>query len=158
MADDFLIAGHAVDGTSGTTGAQSDMAGESGEAEVRLDVWLDVACLFKTRSEAKRACDGGKVELNGERPKSHRPVRVGDELRISRPLGLKQIVRVRAVGASHIKKAEARTLYEDLSPKPTAAEVEMRRMDRVYQAAAAAAGTDRRKRREQRDRKERGGL
>ena len=134
------------------------MAGEDGQVEVRLDVWLDVACLFRTRSEAKRGCEGGKVELNGERAKPHRPVRVGDELRISRPLGRKQIVRVLAVAESHMKKAEARALFEDLSPKPTAEEVEMRRMDRIYQAAAAAAGTDRRKRREQRDRKERGGL
>jgi predicted rRNA methylase YqxC with S4 and FtsJ domains len=39
---------------------------------VRLDVWLDVACLFKTRSEAKRACEGGKVEVNGENAKPHR--------------------------------------------------------------------------------------
>ncbi len=134
------------------------MAGADGQAEVRLDVWLDVTCLFKTRSEAKRGCEGGKVELNGERAKPHRPVRPGDEVRISRPLGRKQIVRVLAVAGAHLKKAEARALFEDLSPKPTAEEVEMRRMDRIYQAAAAAAGTDRRKRREQRDRKERGGL
>ena len=26
---------------------------------VRLDVWLDVACVFKTRSQAKEACEGG---------------------------------------------------------------------------------------------------
>ena len=32
---------------------------------IRLDVWLDVACLFKTRSEAKRACEGGKIEVLG---------------------------------------------------------------------------------------------
>ena len=32
---------------------------------VRLDVWLDVACLFKTRAEAQRACRGGKVEVGG---------------------------------------------------------------------------------------------
>ena len=44
---------------------------------VRLDVWLDVACLFRTRSEAKRACEGGKVEVNGARAKPHRDVRPG---------------------------------------------------------------------------------
>ncbi len=33
---------------------------------LRLDVWLDVACLFKTRSDAKRACEGGKVSVNGK--------------------------------------------------------------------------------------------
>ena len=37
------------------------------EAAVRLDVWLDVACLYRTRSEAQRACVGGKVEVNGQR-------------------------------------------------------------------------------------------
>ena len=31
---------------------------------VRLDVWLDVACLFRTRSEAQNACRGGKVTVN----------------------------------------------------------------------------------------------
>ena len=35
---------------------------------VRIDIWLDVACLFKTRSEAQRACKGGKVDLNGAAP------------------------------------------------------------------------------------------
>lgn len=126
--------------------------------DVRLDVWLDVACLFKTRSEAKRGCEGGKVEVNGDRAKPHRAVRVGDEVRISRPLGRRQIVRVVSLAAAHMKKADAKALYEDLSPLPTPEEVEMRRMDRLYRAAAAAAGTDRRKRREQRSRKERGGI
>ncbi len=134
------------------------MAAELETGDVRLDVWLDVACLFKTRSEAKRGCEGGKVELNGERAKPHRAVRAGDEIRVTRPLGRRQIVRVVSVAASHMKKADARALYEDLSPAPTPEEVEMRRMDRLYRAAAAAAGTDRRKRREQRSRKERGGI
>ena len=127
------------------------------EAGVRLDVWLDVTCLFKTRSEAKRGCEGGKVDLNGDRAKPHRLVRVGDEVVISRPFGRRQTVRVSGLAEAHVPRAEARQLYEDLTPPPTPEEVEMRRMDRVYRAAAAAAGTDRRKRREQRRRKEAGG-
>jgi hypothetical protein len=40
-------------------------------------------------------------------------------------------------------------LYDDVTPKPTAEEIEMRRMERVYRAATQAAGTpDRRRRRE----------
>lgn len=127
-----------------------------GEAGVRLDVWLDVACLCKTRSESKKHCEGGKVEVNGDRAKPHRQVHVGDEIRITRPLGRKQIVRVTGLAETHLPKAEARGLYEDLTPAPTAEQVEMRRLDRIYRAAAAAAGTDRDKRRAQRDRKERG--
>jgi ribosome-associated heat shock protein Hsp15 len=116
---------------------------------VRLDVWLDVACLFKTRSEAKRACEGGKVDVNGEHAKPHRVIREGDRIRISRPFGRHQDVIVRIVIDQHVKKAEARVLFDDVTPKPTAEEIEMRRMERVYRAASQAAGTpDRRRRRE----------
>ena len=117
--------------------------------EVRLDVWLDIACLFKTRSEAKRACEGGKVEVNGDHAKPHRAVREGDRIRISRPFGRHQDVIVRITLDQHVKKAEARVLYDDVTPQPTAEEIEMRRMERVYRAASQAVGTpDRRRRRE----------
>jgi len=116
---------------------------------VRLDVWLDVACLFKTRSEAKRACEGGKVDVNGEHAKPHRLIREGDRIRISRPFGRHQDIIVRIVIDQHVKKAEAKVLFDDVTPKPTAEEIEMRRMERVYRAASQAAGTpDRRRRRE----------
>ncbi len=116
---------------------------------VRLDIWLDVACLFKTRSEAKRACEGGKVTVNDEHAKPHRLVREGDRIRISRGFGRHQDVVVRIVLDQHVKKTEARALYDDLTPPPSEAEIEMRRMERAYRAAAQAAGTpDRRRRRE----------
>ena len=57
------------------------------EDATRLDVWLDVACLFKTRSEAKRACESGKVEINGQAAKPNRLVRDADCVRIGRPYG-----------------------------------------------------------------------
>jgi ribosome-associated heat shock protein Hsp15 len=115
---------------------------------MRLDVWLDVSCLFKTRSEAKRACETGKVDVNGEHAKPNRMLREGDQLRISRGHGHVQDVIVRILIDQHVKKSEARALYDDVTPKPTPEQVEMRRVDRAYQAAARAAGTpDRRKRR-----------
>ena len=122
---------------------------------VRLDVWLDVACLFKTRSEAKRACEAGKVDVNGQTAKPNRLVREGDRLRIGRPFSRHQDVIVRIVIADHVKKSEARALYDDVTPKPTPEEVEMRRVERTYHAAAHAAGTpDRRQRRQLRRIKE----
>ena len=86
----------------------------------RLDVWLDVACLFRTRSEAKRACEGGKVDVNGQPGKPHRLVRPGDEIVISRPLGRQQTVVVAGLAERSIPKAEARLLYEDRTPPPSA--------------------------------------
>lgn len=127
------------------------------EGETRLDVWLDVACLFKTRSEAKRACEAGKVEVNGYRVKPNRHVRDGDRIRIGRPFGRRQDIVVRLLIEQHVKKSEARALYDDVTPKPSMEELEMRRMERVYQAATRAAGTpDRRQWRERRRAKERG--
>ena len=122
---------------------------------VRLDVWLDVACLFKTRSEAKRACEGGKITVNGQPAKPNRAVKDGDRLRITRPYGRHQDVIVRLVIDQHVTKAQARALYDDVTPKPTTEEIELRRMERVYRAAARAAGRpDRRIRREVRRLKE----
>ncbi len=128
---------------------------DEAQGSVRLDVWLDVACLFKTRSEAKRACEAGKVDVNGQTAKPNRIVREGDRLRIGRPFGRHQDVIVRIVMADHVKKSEAKALYDDVTPKPTAEEIEIRRIERTYRAAAHAAGTpDRRQRRQLRRIKE----
>ena len=51
---------------------------------VRLDVWLDVACLFKTRSAAQKACTSGKIDVNGQGAKPHRLLRARRE-RIASP-------------------------------------------------------------------------
>jgi len=120
-------------------------------------VWLDIACLFKTRSEAKRACEGGKVLVNGGPGKPNRALREGDRLRITRGQGRHQDIVVRILIEQHVKKSEAHALHDDLTPKPTSEEIEIRRMERVYRAAARAAGTpDRRRRRELRRMKEEG--
>ena len=126
---------------------------------VRLDVWLDVACLFKTRSEAKHACEGGKVSINGNGAKAHRDIKEGDELAITRPFGRRQTVVVKAVAERHLPKAEARLLYEDVTPKPSAAEIELRRMSRLaapFTRPRGAGAPDKRERRELR-RMKRGG-
>jgi ribosome-associated heat shock protein Hsp15 len=53
-------------------------------SEVRIDKWLWAARFFKTRSLAADAVAGGKVALNGARPKPSRFVRAGDHLNIRR--------------------------------------------------------------------------
>jgi ribosome-associated heat shock protein Hsp15 len=106
---------------------------------LRLDIWLDVACLFKTRSEAQRACKVGRIVVNGIVAKPHRDVRVGDELVISRPAGRRQTIVVRGLAETHLAKAAARELYEDRTPPPTPEEVEMRRVERLFTATTRAA-------------------
>jgi ribosome-associated heat shock protein Hsp15 len=114
----------------------------------RLDTWLDVACLFKTRSEAQRACKLGHVRVNGTPAKPHREVRVGDEIVIARPMGRRQIIAVAGLAATHVAKADARRLYEDRTPPPTPEEIAARRLERAYRAAVTPiTRPDRRNRR-----------
>jgi ribosome-associated heat shock protein Hsp15 len=116
---------------------------------VRLDVWLDVACLFRTRSEAQKACKSGRISVNGQHAKPHRLIHAGDSLEIRRPLGRIQKLVVRAIAGRHVAKADARQLYEDSTPAPTPEEIEMRRQARIYRAATTPArAPDKRERRE----------
>ena len=116
----------------------ADAASAGPLSTVRLDVWLDVACLFKTRSEAQQACKGGKVEVNGQTAKPHREIKAGDELRLTRPLGKRQIIVVRSLIDRHVPRAAARDLYDDLTPPPTPEEVEARRIERLLRAVSRA--------------------
>jgi ribosome-associated heat shock protein Hsp15 len=126
--------------------ATSDTGDRDG---VRLDVWLDVACLFKTRSEAQKACHAGKVTVNGRSARPNRPVRPGDDILVGRPHGRTQHLVVKMAAAHHVPKGEARQLYEDLTPPPTAEEIEMRRIERLYRAAMSPPrAPDKRERRE----------
>jgi ribosome-associated heat shock protein Hsp15 len=50
---------------------------------VRIDIWLWAARFFKTRALAKRACELGRVQSNGQPAKPAREVRVGDRLRVT---------------------------------------------------------------------------
>jgi ribosome-associated heat shock protein Hsp15 len=122
---------------------------------VRLDIWLDVACLFKTRSDAQKACRGGKVAVNGQTARPNRLLRQGDAITIGRPYGRKQQLVVRFVTDRHVAKPEARRLYEDLTPAPTPDEIEARRLERIYRAAVTPArAPDKRERRARRRLKE----
>jgi ribosome-associated heat shock protein Hsp15 len=125
---------------------------------MRLDLWLDIACLFKTRSEAQKACKNGKVDVNGQPAKPHRVIKAGDEIVIQRPLGRQQRLVVVAIAEKHISKAEARELYKDLTPPPTPEELEARRMARLtgpFPRNRTARAPDKRERRELRRLKER---
>jgi ribosome-associated heat shock protein Hsp15 len=122
------------------------MADPDGAGE-RIDLWLDVACLFKTRSEAQRACRGGKVDVNGEAARPNRIVRPGDQIVITRGAGRRQTVVVRGVASLHIPKAEARALYEDLTPAPTPEQLEVRDFERAFRAANPVTTPHRRDRR-----------
>lgn len=85
--------------------------------DLRLDKWLWAARFFKSRTLATAACDGGKVDINDQAAKPSRAVRPGDLLRITLPRA-KKIVRVAALTDRRGPGAQAKLLYEDLTPPP----------------------------------------
>ncbi|MFH1175907.1 MAG: S4 domain-containing protein [Acidobacteriota bacterium] len=118
--------------------------------DVRLDLWLDVACLAKTRSQAKTLCDGGKVEVNGSPAKAHRCLRLGDRVRVTNAPGARREVVVKELCTSHVAKARARELYDDVTPPPSPEELELRRLDRLAPPPAPPRGAGRPEKRDRR--------
>ena len=82
------------------------------DEKFRLDKWLWAARFFKTRAIASDAIESGKVEVNGERPKRGKAVKVGDLIRVR--LGpYEHHVVVRALSARRGPAAQAQLLYEE---------------------------------------------
>jgi ribosome-associated heat shock protein Hsp15 len=122
-------------------------ASEPSSESMRLDTWLDVACLFLTRSQAKAACDGGKVDVNGLRAKAHREIRAGDRLVVTRAEGVRREVLVKGLSDRSIPKSAARGLYEDVTPPVPPEVAEARRLDRLLAPKGAAGRPEKRERR-----------
>ena len=81
-------------------------------ASVRLDLWLWAARFFKTRALAKQAIDTGKVEIDGQRAKPSRGVRIGDALVVAR--GEERFeMEVLALGDVRGPARVAQTLYRE---------------------------------------------
>jgi ribosome-associated heat shock protein Hsp15 len=96
---------------------------------IRLDKWLWAARFFKTRALAAEAIDGGKVELNGEKPKRSRAIQPGDALRIR--LGpYEHRVVVRAIARQRGSASVAAALFEE-DPASRAARERLAEQHRV---------------------------
>jgi ribosome-associated heat shock protein Hsp15 len=82
---------------------------------VRLDKWLQVARVFKTRTQATRACNLGRVRVNGQTVKPHRNLALDDHVEIEIGDWMRHLV-VKELRDRPLPKAEASRVFEDLSP------------------------------------------
>ena len=99
---------------------------------VRLDLWLWAARFFKTRSLAKQAIETGKVDVEGQRAKAARSVRIGDALSIAR--GEERFeVQVRGLSEKRGPASVAQALYVE-----SEASRARREADRATRAAERA--------------------
>jgi ribosome-associated heat shock protein Hsp15 len=79
---------------------------------VRMDKWLWAARFFKTRSEAAKACDLGRISSNGREAKAARDVKMGDMLNIRNEGGDFE-VEVLLLSAVRGPATVAQTLYRE---------------------------------------------
>ncbi len=86
---------------------------------VRIDKWLWAARFFKTRAQASKACDLGRILSNGIAAKPAREVRIGDRLEVKNEGGDFQI-EVLALSQMRGPAAVAQTLYRESETSKTA--------------------------------------
>ena len=114
---------------------------------IRIDKWLWAARYFKSRSAAATACDGGKVDVNGQRARPARLVRPGDLVEVTLPGG-RRIARIRALAERRGSAAVAALLLEDLTPPAPPREARVRAP--LYRAPGLGRPTKRDRRQLQR--------
>ncbi len=82
--------------------------------DVRIDKWLWMVRLFKTRSMATDACNAGKVKMNGVNVKPSKTVK-SDECFHVRIGQLEKVVRVISSPKSRVGAALVPQYYTDLT-------------------------------------------
>ena len=90
--------------------------------QVRIDKWLWAARMYKTRSAATRAVQGGRVHVNGERVKPSKTIRAGDTIEVTFRT-LRRTLVVTALSERRGPASEARTLYEETPESVVAREL-----------------------------------
>jgi ribosome-associated heat shock protein Hsp15 len=83
---------------------------------VRIDKWLFVARVYKSRALAQEACERSRVRVNGATVKAHRILALGDRIEAEVAPDWTRTVVVKELAEKTIAKAEVQRLFEDLSP------------------------------------------
>ena len=78
----------------------------------RIDKWLNISCLFKTRAKATKACEERRIKVNGVVAKSSKLIKAGDEITIKKQGGKFVNLKVVAISHRNVSAKDAKSLYE----------------------------------------------
>ena len=115
--------------------------------EVRIDKWLWVVRLYKTRSLATEACKKGRVQIQGTAVKPSRVVKTGDIIQIKHP----PVVYSFKVLAPAQNRMNARLVPEFMENVTTADQLELIELGKLAAKTARERGTGRPTKKERRD-------
>ena len=124
---------------------EQSVAPPPGSSGLRIDKWLWCARFFRSRGLAQAAVEGGLVQVNDDRVKASRSVRIGDRLRIQRDQERME-VEVTGLPKRRGPAVEARMHYRE-SLESEAARLRARELRRLT-TAGPARRPDKRERRE----------
>lgn len=96
---------------------------------MRLDKWLKSARIYKTREEAGRACDMGRVKLNGHETKPSKDVKVGDELIIKVEKHYRTL-QIKELPTRGLSAKDAKLVYHESTPELSPDTVELMKLVR----------------------------
>jgi ribosome-associated heat shock protein Hsp15 len=83
--------------------------------KVRIDKWLHAVRLYKSRTNATDACDGGKVKINGVAVKPSRLIEIGETI-VLKKRSSTFTYKVLKLIEKRVGAPVAQLCYEDLTP------------------------------------------
>ena len=105
---------------------------------IRIDKWLWCIRVFKSRTLASEACDGGKVKINGERVKPSYHVKIGEVITVQQGY-IKRVYKVKGLLDKRVSAVLVKKFAEDITPQEELDKLKTGRMV-SYQSKFKGAG------------------
>ncbi len=122
---------------------------ETTQPQMRLDKWLKVARIFKTRTLAAEACEQKRVKVNGKAVKPSKNIRVGDEVTVRFGKSFRTI-EIRAITKRSLSASLAKELYTEEKPQLSQESLELfefvKKMDRKFRPKSKGRPTKKERR------------
>ncbi|HEY3251626.1 MAG TPA: S4 domain-containing protein [Ignavibacteria bacterium] len=96
------------------------------EGKLRIDKYLWCVRIFKSRTLATEACDGGKVKIEGKSVKPSRVIKPGEDITVQQGY-IKRTLRVKSLLDKRVSAKIAVEYVEDITPPEEKEKVEIAR-------------------------------
>jgi ribosome-associated heat shock protein Hsp15 len=83
---------------------------------MRIDKWLKMARIFKSREEASRACDLGRVKVNGYEAKPSKEAKIGDAV-VVKVANVYRTLTIKELPVRGLSAKDAKLVYDEKTPE-----------------------------------------
>jgi ribosome-associated heat shock protein Hsp15 len=84
-------------------------------SEIRIDKWLWIVRIFKSRTQASEACQANKILIAGKPVKASRMIRAGEEISLKKT-GITRVFKVTKLAENRLPAKLVADYYVDLTP------------------------------------------